>query len=103
MTRACACCAAEGSTTAGSVWLTWSTGAASFVQNLQAPAYPTNTLYAPQTPDPASVASVVSALPRPAGHPHATFSHATFSPPGHMNIRKVRQQAPMDLRSVWHR
>ena len=60
-----ACCRAEGSTTTGSAWLTWSTGFFSFVQNAQAPAYPTS-LYAPQTPDPASVASVVTAPARPA-------------------------------------
>lgn len=51
---------AEGSPTAGgSVWVSWSTGFYKIVPNLQAPSYPNATLYAPQFPDLASVASVV--------------------------------------------
>lgn len=57
----CLACAAtaEGNTSSGSVWVSWSTGLSSFFPNQEAPAYPSNTIYAPQTPDPASVASVV--------------------------------------------
>ena len=53
-------CAAEGSPTAGgSVWVSWSTGFITFYPNVQAPFYPNAPLYAPQFPDPASVASIV--------------------------------------------
>jgi predicted phosphodiesterase len=44
---------------AGSFWVSWATGNDSFVVNQQAPAYPTNTIYAPQTQDVKSVASEV--------------------------------------------
>ena len=39
--------------------MSWSTGLSSFYPNLQAPLYPTSTIYAPKIPDPASVASTV--------------------------------------------
>ena len=55
--------AAEGSDAGGSVWVSWATGTETFVSNPQAPAYPTNSLYAPQFQDPATVASVVSPAP----------------------------------------
>jgi hypothetical protein len=59
---------AEGSPTAGgSVWVSWSTGFYKIVPNLQAPSYPNATLYAPQFPDLASVASVVEWGLSPAG------------------------------------
>ena len=60
--RELVCCCAEGSPTSGSFWLTWSTGFYSFYQNQESPSYPTSTIYAPQTPDPASVSSVVGLL-----------------------------------------
>ena len=42
--------------------MSWATGFSSFYVNQQAPYYPNATLYAPQFPDPASVASTVSFL-----------------------------------------
>ncbi|EIE19892.1 Metallo-dependent phosphatase [Coccomyxa subellipsoidea C-169] len=49
----------EASDDGGSVWVSWATGLETFVTNPQAPAYPSNSVYAPQTPDPSSVASIV--------------------------------------------
>lgn len=54
-------CATAG---AGTVVIGWSTGNGTIVKNQQAPYYPNATLYAPQTPDPASYNSTVS----PFGH-----------------------------------
>ncbi|KAK9902776.1 hypothetical protein WJX75_005806 [Coccomyxa subellipsoidea] len=63
--------AAEGSDAGGSVWVSWATGTETFVSNPQAPAYPTNSLYAPQFQDPATVASVVE-WSLTAGGPYTT-------------------------------
>ncbi len=41
----------------------WSTGNGTIVNNKQAPYYPNATIYAPQTPDPASYNSTVSLVP----------------------------------------
>ncbi|CAK0783896.1 hypothetical protein CVIRNUC_007096 [Coccomyxa viridis] len=43
----------------GTVWVGWSTGNGTIYPNQQAPYYPNATLYAPQTPDPASYSATV--------------------------------------------
>ena len=43
----------------GTVVIGWSTGNGTIVNNKQAPYYPNATIYAPQTPDPASYNSTV--------------------------------------------
>ena len=48
---------------AGTVVIGWSTGNGTIVNNKQAPYYPNATIYAPQTPDPASYNSTVGAVP----------------------------------------
>ena len=48
---------------AGTVVIGWSTGNGTIVNNKQAPYYPNATIYAPQTPDPASYNSTVSPVP----------------------------------------
>ena len=62
------CCAAEGT-----VWVGWSTGNGTIFANQQAPYYPNATLYAPQTPDPATYSASVSPLPPPLP-PHHTHA-----------------------------
>ena len=42
------------------MWVGWSTGNGTIYPNQQAPYYPNATLYAPQTPDPASYSATVS-------------------------------------------
>ena len=42
------------------MWVGWSTGNGTIYPNQQAPYYPNATLYAPQTPDPASYTATVS-------------------------------------------
>ena len=51
------------------MWVGWSTGNGTIYPNQQAPYYPNATLYAPQTPDPASYSATVS-HPMPASAPH---------------------------------
>jgi len=56
----------------GTVIVGWSTGNGTIAPNLQAPYYPNATLYAPQTPDPASYNSTVCFT---LVHMHAVLHH----------------------------
>ncbi len=57
----------------GTVIVGWSTGNGTIAPNQQAPYYPNATLYAPQTPDPASYNSTVCLAPL--YHMHAALHH----------------------------
>ena len=59
----------------GTVVIGWSTGNGTIVNNLQAPYYPNATIYAPQTPDPASYNSTVSPVQARWGVHAATMWH----------------------------
>ena len=63
------------------MWVGWSTGNGTIYPNQQAPYYPNATLYAPQTPDPASYTATVS-HPLPPSAPHQSQAARPPARPG---------------------